>query len=304
MSVLPYLIYNLETLYLFVENYRAVITVWAVVGSLNAAAGLTRNFDNASPITSIIARFPLTLLHSALFALAFAISNQHLPSAIIEDTGSKPWRPIPAGRISPSNARILSYAFGLANLLLAFFLGREVFGAMVAQIALSLAYNDLGLSERGFWIRDLVNAGNMTSWLVASSLVAAGPSARLSGEQAARWFGVLGLITYTTLSVVDFHDLPGDLACGRVTLPIWLGEEKARWFVSSLVLAWSVLAPRLWCTDGIRRGGLALLIGGYIVRILLGLGGRGKRRNDAALRHWWYIWYGGICLVPLLGGCV
>lgn len=68
-------------------------------------------FPNATT-TVFLTRLPLMLTYTWFNLLAFTIDNQCHPGAVSEDALNKPWRPIPAKRIT----RILAVSLGAATI--------------------------------------------------------------------------------------------------------------------------------------------------------------------------------------------
>jgi len=101
--------YHLYTIYLFTYSSHKDVIYPGLVFSLSTALS-SRSYlplsSSPSPL-EIIPRTPYALLQIYLSLLLFSLHNQHHPSSILEDTINKPWRPLPAGRISPSQTRLL-----------------------------------------------------------------------------------------------------------------------------------------------------------------------------------------------------
>ena len=57
---------------------------------------------------------------------------------------------------------------------------------------------------------------------------------------------LLTAVVLTTGHVQDLQDLEGDIASGRKTLPILIGQTRARWSVLFSVACWVVVVPRFW----------------------------------------------------------
>lgn len=92
---------------LTISDIKAMVlpeTACGIFGALSGAA-LTTNIH--PDVYAILRRFPQVLLWNWLNVLLFDLSNQRLPSAIIEDSINKAWRPIPAGRLTATEARHL-----------------------------------------------------------------------------------------------------------------------------------------------------------------------------------------------------
>ena len=103
------LFYHLYTLFLFTcRDFKSVIFP-GLSFSIAAVSASTATI-NGSPVytpSDIIAGLPLTFLWLWTNLLVLVVSNQRLPNAVLEDTVNRSWRPIPAGRLSPSEAHML-----------------------------------------------------------------------------------------------------------------------------------------------------------------------------------------------------
>jgi hypothetical protein len=70
------------------------------------------------------------------------------------------------------------------------------------------------------------------------------------------------VLIFTTIQTQDFPDVEGDLAVGRVTLPIYAPEASRIGTLLSL-LAWSVILTRFWGI-GLALSAILCLLGGCI----------------------------------------
>lgn len=103
-----------------------------------------------------------------LHLLQFNVSNQSMDPE--EDELNKRDRPLPSGRISLKNARILRWAlvplcFGVSILY-----SLEVLYASVAMIASTIVYNELGAHNQWF-VRNLLNGFGVASFEAGTTLV-------------------------------------------------------------------------------------------------------------------------------------
>ena len=99
------LLYHLHTVYLFSrDNIKDIICIGFVFGTLNSLVAPL--FSMCPPLS--FNRVPFAsykmLLWSWSNLFLFNLHNQRHPSSISEDALNKPWRPIPAGRITSAQA--------------------------------------------------------------------------------------------------------------------------------------------------------------------------------------------------------
>ncbi|KAI0359001.1 hypothetical protein OH77DRAFT_1374994, partial [Trametes cingulata] len=148
-----------------------------------------------------------------LHLLQFCLSNQCLSPE--EDASNKPWRPIPAGRITTGIARRLRWALLFICLSVSAYYG--VLGASVALALGTLAHNELGMDA--VWLpRNVCNAVGYAAFNAGATYVACGgdctPKAMSVAAQVLN-----ALVILTTIQAQDFQDTAGDRETGRRTLP-------------------------------------------------------------------------------------
>ncbi|RFU74505.1 prenyltransferase [Trichoderma arundinaceum] len=237
-------------------------------------------------------RVPLMLAWIWLNLLVEDIANQRLAGSIIEDEVNKPWRPLPSHRLTQEQARDwLIVAIAAA-------VGSSIFlGGYTASVTLMLfiwMYNDLDGSNSGIWIRNALNAGGLMcfSW---------GALATLSGGQllprAFTWILVTGAIIMTTVHAQDLPDIEGDMARGRLTVPLLYGETAARVSLAAMVMFWSVVCPLFW--DASAWGWAASTSIGSVMSVLA-LQKRGQQCDEVVWKLW-CLWIAALYLLPALG---
>lgn len=157
--------YHTKTLFLFTKSdFKTVIfpqTAFAISAALSAAALVE---GGPLSLTQVATRLPWMLVWLWTNLLVGNISNQRTEASIIEDAANKPWRPLPAGRLTREEAQSwLMAAIPLAG-------GSGiVLGAYQPSICLMTLiwmYNDIEGSSSGICMRNLLNAGGLMciSW--------------------------------------------------------------------------------------------------------------------------------------------
>lgn len=97
--------YWLYTLWLLtISDIKAMVLPETACGIFGALSGAALTTNTHPDVSAILWRFPLVLLWNWLNVLLFDLSNQRLPAAIVEDAINKSWRPIPAGRLTATEA--------------------------------------------------------------------------------------------------------------------------------------------------------------------------------------------------------
>ncbi|MFP3208223.1 MAG: UbiA family prenyltransferase [Nitrososphaeria archaeon] len=136
------------------------------------------------------------------------------------DRINKPYRPLPSGRLTVREARIIAVALTWAALALAALVGRMFLALASAAMLLTFLYSApvVRLKSR-LWINNVTQAairgvlGPLAAWTVYSSL-----NARILAVAA-----VMFVLITTGQSVKDIPDVRGDAAFGIRTLPVAYG---------------------------------------------------------------------------------
>ena len=211
-------------------------------GLFGALSGPVMTTNRKADLVTIGSRIPHTVLWSWLNIVMFTLSNQRLPDSVKEDAINKPWRPIPAGRITGSQATQL-LLFGIPIVFFAsFYLGGFEETLLIA--CLTWMYNDLGGSE-DYILRSPLLAAGYACWCSGSAKVASGHEYTMH-RAAHQWIAMIAGVIFTTMQVQDLKDQEGDQARGRKTIPLVLGDKPARWTIAVPVLIWSIACPCFW----------------------------------------------------------
>ena len=227
------------------------------------------------------------LLYFLLHVYVFTIDNQILGHE--EDRVNKPDRVLPAGLVSLRGARrrreISMVMFPIVGWLLG---GWPFLGYALGWVALTIAYNHLGLHRH--WItKNLVFITLYAILLLAPAWQLAAPL----GEEALRFILIVSLAMGVTLNLQDLRDISGDITLHRRTLPISLGEARARWLIASsiallpIVVHWGLVYPGVPSTGGwIAEGLLAALNFFVVARILRRRGPRVDHKTYMLHTYW------------------
>jgi 4-hydroxybenzoate polyprenyltransferase len=270
-----------------------------VTGLLNLFAGPTFNIapTRSSSFTDIAARLSAVLFWVWVNFLVFCLGNQRRSSSISEDQINKPWRPIPAGRLTSSNATALWICLHFAVLLACTYFGATSY--TVALLALGYMYNDLEGGEHPF-ARNLINAAAVVFFALGATTVAYAGQPLVLTEQAIQWQYIIGAVVFTTLQVQDLHDQEGDRDRGRSTIPIVYGDLVARWSVIVPMLVWSVAVPLFWNLPAWGYIG-PVGIGGTICARAAVLKGVAADRKTYKM---WGLWISCLLASPAVAACM
>ncbi|KAI9842227.1 MAG: hypothetical protein M1837_007372 [Sclerophora amabilis] len=286
---------DVKTLWLFTcSEHKTVVTPQTAFGIFSALSGpvLTTN-PSPSLLTILGTRLPQALLWSWLNILVFTISNQRLPTSVVEDSVNKPWRPMPSGRLSVLQARRLLLITVPLVFVATLFLGgtRETVAAMV----LTWMYNDLGGADESFVARNLINALGLMCYASGASAVACGFGLYSLTPAAYQWLGIIGTVIFTTLQVQDLRDQEGDRTRGRSTAPLDLGDGFARWTVAIPMMFWSFACPAFWGLGVYAYIAPAVLGSLVAVRALMLRG----VESDELTWKLWSLWISSLYILPL-----
>ncbi|KAL8663014.1 MAG: hypothetical protein Q9202_004244 [Teloschistes flavicans] len=247
---------------------------------------------------------PLVITWTWTKLLVQDISNQRFPSAVLEDTINKPWRPLPSQRITSDESRRLLLRLIPLVFLLSWLMDTLQESALFA-ICVWL-YNDLGGSGESAGIRNALNAVGFSSLFAGATRIAikdctaggggSSETIQLSSRTWA-WLGIVAAVIFTTVQVQDLADRAGDLLCRRETMPLVYGETFTRWTTAILILIWAFICPKFWDVD----------FAGYTVSITLALSlaiciifCRSLTADKVAWKLW-CLWATMLYLLPLYG---
>ena len=285
--------FHLKTLWLFTRSdLKSMIYPNVVLGFVSALSGSATTTNRSPDLLQVLRNVPHVTLWLWLNLLLFNIANQRLPSSIIEDKFNKPWRPLPSGRLSPEQARVLLLLIVPTVLVCSLYLGAPT--EVLLLISLTWMYNDLGGGDENFVIRNVINAFGMAFYGSGAIIIACGSQCELTSS-GYQWIALIGGIVMTTLQVQDMSDQKGDAVRGRKTMPLVLGDAFVRWTIGVGVMGWSVVVPTFWKV-GIAAYMPPLAVGGVLASRILVL-----RNVEADKVTWklWCLWMISLYLLPL-----
>ena len=267
-----------------------------VFGVLNALAiSLGKHSAASLPGTrDIIARLPLVVFWLWINLLPFNISNQCQKSAILEDACNKPWRPMPSGRMTERQAKLLT--FGLYPTALCISLWLSGLKPCVSLMLLGYGYNDLNLSDVNWVTRNLLNALGFCGFAWGALEAALGRPLVFQQGAIIVWLGVIAVVVFSTIQVQDMYDQEGDGLRSRKTLPLTIGDGPARWAIAAPMVAWSVLCPQYW-----RLGnGSRMLVGVLGLAVVCRTLAVRTVKADKLTFIVWNVWMAALYTLPLL----
>jgi geranylgeranylglycerol-phosphate geranylgeranyltransferase len=171
-----------------------------------------------------------------LFAGAGNAMNDYFDREV--DRVNHPNRPIPSGRVPPTNAGALAAILFIVSALLSVLVGW--LASLIVLVNLGAMYSyELRFKRRGW-------SGNIViSWLVASLFLFGGAAVYNDSMQAlsrVSWMGLLAFLATLGREIVkDIEDVAGDI--GRRTLPMVVGLDRAGFVASAVFILGVALSP-------------------------------------------------------------
>lgn len=295
-SLLTMVVESLRTIGLFTKDDFYTFVVPNTIFGVSAALSGRLMAGHARNLSAVLPRLPFVVFFNWSNLLIFDLANQRLPESIEEDRFNKPWRPLPAGRISQRQTRHLMITIMPIVVLLNSLL--SVWKETALLFTLTWIYNDLKGGDDNWLVRNIIIAFAFFLYNLGSLKVAIGASEVSVSDPVSSaaygWTAIISAVIVTTMQVQDLKDQIGDSARGRQTAPLVLGELIARRTIAIPVLFWSFACALVW--------GLWVLpvaVGSYVAYRVLW-----KRGVDDDRRSWklWCLWTAILYLLPLLSG--
>jgi chlorophyll synthase len=194
----------------------------------------------------LAAHWPLALAGVVLAGPAICATSQAANDWFDRhvDAINEPNRPIPSGRIPGRWGLWIAIFWTGLSLLLAWALGRWIFGAAVIGLALAWAYSapPLRLKQAGWWGPTTVAiCYEGLAWFTGAAVMSgAFPNLRIIAVAGLYSFGAIGIMTLN-----DFKAIEGDRQTGVLTAPVELGVENAAWLACIIMAAPQVVVATL-----------------------------------------------------------
>ncbi|KAJ0140375.1 hypothetical protein CTA2_1684 [Colletotrichum tanaceti] len=272
-------------------------TAFGLLGGLTGSSLTTSSQATTMATTmtlSVLQRLPLVVAFNWYSVLVFDLANQRGPESVDEDLVNKPWRPIPAGKVTPEQTRKAMLLAIPVVLALNYILG--VWREGVFILILTWLYNDLRGGDE--LVRDVIIAAAYGLFNTASLKIAIGGDAEATvTDEGYAWASVISAVILTTMQVQDLKDQAGDRGRGRATVPLFFGDRASRASLAILVPFWSCVCVYVW---NIRSWAVLLPImsGAMVVAGVLR-----TRSPETDARAWklWCLWTVCLYSLPLVG---
>ncbi|KAK1482178.1 hypothetical protein CCUS01_15835 [Colletotrichum cuscutae] len=178
------------------SNFATFVVPNTAFGLLGGLTGAPLTSGHAATL-SIVQRFPLVVAFNWYSVLIFDLANQRGPESVAEDLANKPWRPIPAGKVTPEQTRKAMLVAIPAVLALNYVL--DVWEEGVFILILTWLYNDLRGGDE--LVRDAIIAVAYFLFNTASLKIA------ISGGAVAE--AAAGAADDVRVPITITHDGPG-----------------------------------------------------------------------------------------------
>ena len=278
--------YHMHSLWLF--TYSDVKTIIIPKTTFGMIAVLS---EQSLPVTTelstkrTLSSIPLVIIWIWLNLLPLDMRNQCDVGAIIEDKENKPWRPIPAGRMTTDETRWASLAAYAAAVAASFYLGGLTESLLL--LVEGCIYNELGGANKGILARNLLNA---CTW----------SHTQLQRRRASSWLAILGGVIATTIQFQDLYDQTGDAMRGRRTVPLVAGDAISRLTLIIPMLFWSWACPSFW-NLGFAGWALPMTLGIVVAFRLYHYRGVKEDKRSFLLWNFWVI---SLYLLPVIDKCI
>jgi 4-hydroxybenzoate polyprenyltransferase len=189
---------------------------------------------------TIIRQFGLCALAGSIFCYIFDIANQ--TTSVLEDKLNKPYRPIPAGLLTMDQAYRRWWVSWTLGPLILYSLCGEWAAIHLIGWELFITFFYVWPKYNHWFCRNFfAGYGAVFIYRIENAVVSAAiPEwhTNISPDLA------IGLWFTLTIHLQEFHDIEGDRATGRRTLPVILtpkGCERLRLATASIMIGWSSL---------------------------------------------------------------
>lgn len=286
-------LYHAQTAWLFIRNdVKNITTIGVFFAALNAPVASVFSMGPNLSFAQILAAVPAMVLWSWSNLFLFNLHNQR--RGVDEDALNKPWRPLPAGRLTVQQATLVLYCMYPITLIIALTCGGLV--PCLLEAVFCLWYNEWGGSDDPL-LKNILNGLGIPCFLIGPLEVATGHTMFSGQGTSTAWLLIIGGAIAITSHVQDFRDVEGDRASGRITVPIAIGDTNARLLAALSVWGFTEISCWFWQAGWI--GGAPAWIAAVALVANLFLS-RGDDGDDRAWKKLWFFWMAGLFSMPLL----
>ncbi|KAL0941909.1 digeranylgeranylglyceryl phosphate synthase protein [Colletotrichum truncatum] len=274
------------------SNFSTFVVPNTAFGILCGLAGQPLTSGQATAL-AVLQRFPLVVAFNWYSVLIFDLANQRSPESVAEDFANKPWRPIPAGKVTQDQTRRAMLVAIPAVLVFNYVLGVWKEGVFI--LILTWLYNDLRGGDT--LLRDVIIAVAYGLFNTASLKIAIGDADTTITREGYLWAGIISAVILTTMQVQDLKDQAGDAGRGRNTIPLFFGDGVSRTSLALFVPLWSCVCAYFW---RVRSWQVVMpVVSGALV--VVGVLRTRTPETDARAWRLWCLWTVCLYSLPLIG---
>ena len=293
----PAWIYHLHSIWLFTfSDLKTIVIPSTVFAAIHSISHVLQRGSQDQLAWALTRSMPVALW-AWLNLLPFAIDNQRQPEAIEEDRINKPWRTMPAKRMTQDQARRVMFVLYPAAVLTSAYLGG--LRQSLVLVILGVWYNDLAGADASCVIRNFINGCGFVCYTSGAMQVAL-QIEPFSDRFLSLWFTTIGAVIFSTVQTQDMYDQSGDSVRGRKTVPLVIGDQTARWTIALPTGFWSIFCPWFWTSP----------LAGYVAPVSLGLFvvirtlRRRSAEHDKDTFRLWNLWLISLYCLPLVKAIV
>ena len=172
-----------------------------VFGVLGALSSPILGFDVGSSLLEILHKTPAMLFWSWTNLLWFNLHNQRHVDAIEEDRINKPWRPLPANRLTAKEATHLMYAMYPVVIISSAYSGG--LRPCLIEAFSCLWYNEWMGAESPIF-KDFLNAAGFACFLAGPLEIVLGNISLVDFPRTFQWLVMIGITIFMTVHTQDF----------------------------------------------------------------------------------------------------
>jgi geranylgeranylglycerol-phosphate geranylgeranyltransferase len=153
-------------------------------------------------------------------------------SDLNEDRINAPNRPLPAGKVTVTEAKIVIIASIFGSLLLSAFISVPTVALYAVSLFLGLAYSIPGMrAKRFFQLKVIIPVSGAAVFSLAG-----GSAAQIQNPTIFYAAISFALFAMVTLLLGDIADVKGDSIAGVISLPMVIGEKKSIYIITLIPL--------------------------------------------------------------------
>lgn len=294
--------YHVYSVWLFtLSDLKTIVGPQTMFGIVNGLAlyGKQGPRDGHSNVILVVLRIPVVAFWVWINLLPFAIDNQRQDVAILEDKHNKPWRTMPSGRMTPSQAKTLMCCLYPTAFCASLYLGglRQCLFLM----GLGYSYNDLRLADWSWFSRNAINALGFCCFASGALEVTLKAPLQImpvstEHQRVIEWLGIIAAVVFSTVQTQDMADQEGDSLRNRKSLPLAVGDGTARYITAVMVTFWAVVCPLYWMVGN----GPCLVVWGLGIGIACRTLVLRSLAADKTTFRMWNMWMAALYALPLL----